>query len=398
MGAHEEGATEKPEEHVTEAREEHEEKRIDAHAAAREEQARRIAERRAESEALRKESSSARSQGGSKGFTVEKRRPTIKKEELVGPEYYLGGERKDAGPPGKGGIQLTSESGAKVNLYPSRTTDIETTIKENYDVKGYAKGVPGIMGKLRDLIVKIAGDTPTHYVTDAEMRSITGGNSRGAYSSEGGGVIFLNTEHMSPSTPLHEAYHAAIAIGLKRQPFLRDLMERLRVEVRKNLPNDLTAEDKKAIAYYLSDHEEFVNGLLTNERTQELLKRVKISNELAKDIGIPRWRKMTMWEGALSVIRQALGLGPRDTSAIEAAMALSEDAMWQHPRATGDLLQASGRLAASEMKGDKWWKQEAAPERDQEAAVRSHRETLSRVRDIDAQGNESVYQGQADQS
>ena len=91
--------------------------------------------------------------------------------------------------------------------------------------------------------------------------------------------------------------------------------------------------------------------MMTHPKVQELLKGIKISAQLAKDIGIPRWRKMTMWEGALSIIRQALGMGPRETSAIEAAMALSEDAMLMNPRAAGELMAATGRMAQKDMRG-----------------------------------------------
>jgi hypothetical protein len=315
------------------------------------------------------------------GFKVEKTRPKWKKEEAeesVFSRLTKAQQRAEEGEhPAK--VTLTAHDGKEVTISPSRTTDAETAIKENHAEWRYAQGAPQIMSKLRDLIVKLAGDIKVHYVTDTEMRSITGGNSRGAFSYDDN-VILLNTEHLDASTPIHEAFHGAIAVGLKRQPYLRDLMERLRVEVRKNLPDNLTKEDQRAIAYYLSDHEEFLNGMMTNPRMQELLKGVKVSKELAKDLGIPRWRKMTMWEGALSVIRQALGMGPRETSAIEAAMALSEEAMWQHPRAVGDLLEATGRAAQKDMRG---WKLEAAPERDQEAFIRSPKETLSRVKDID---------------
>ena len=48
-----------------------------------------------------------------------------------------------------------------------------------------------------------------------------------------------------------------------------------------------------------------------------------------------------MWQGALNVIRRALGLGPRDTNAIEAAMAISEKAMWKHD--SGMAMEAGAR-------------------------------------------------------
>ena len=82
---------------------------------------------------------------------------------------------------------------------------------------------------------------------------------------------------------------------------------------------------------------------MTEEAMQQRFKDTKISAELAQQLGIPKWRKMTAWEGALHVIRDALGLGVRDVSAIEAAMSISEQAMWRHPEGVGDLMEAQGR-------------------------------------------------------
>ena len=145
---------------------------------------------------------------------------------------------------------------------------------------------------------------------------------------------------MSDDTPLHEAFHAATVSAINKNPDLRRMMERLRIEtlMSKEVSN-LNAKDRAEIDYYFTNHEEFLTGMMTNPKMQELLKGVKISKELAEALGIPKWRKMTMWEGALSIIRNALGLGPRDTSAIEAAMSLSEQLIWRD--------HAGGRSAGS---------------------------------------------------
>jgi hypothetical protein len=332
------------------------------------------------------------------GFQTEVRKSRgkwSKEEELVGPEYYLKGLREDEGPPGKGEIQLDGALG-KVNVRPSRTTDAEQAIKETYKVGRYASGAAQAMGKLRDMVVRIAGDTPVHYLSNDEMNRVMGNRpgqvTYGAFHPEGldgKPVIILNADHISPDTPLHEAFHAATEIAISENPGLGKLMERLRVEVLKNLP-DMTTKERSQIGYYLSSRKEFLTGMMTHPKMQELLKGVKISDQLANDIGISKWRKMTMWEGALAIIRDALGLGPRDVSAIEAAMSLGEQLMWRDPRGAGDLMAATGRLAKRQMEAGedrvarpKWARQEAPPERDQEAFYRSPKEALSRVKDID---------------
>ena len=76
---------------------------------------------------------------------------------------------------------------------------------------------------------------------------------------------------------------------------------------------------------------------------QSWLKKATISRGLAKDLNVPAWRRMTSWNGILSLMRTALGLKDRDISAVEAALEIVETAMWQHPEGAGDLMEARGR-------------------------------------------------------
>ena len=98
---------------------------------------------------------------------------------------------------------------------------------------------------------------------------------------------------------------------------------------------------------------------------------------------------MTAWEGALNVIRQALGLGPRDVSAIEGAMSISEQAMWSTRRGTGDLMEAMGRGVRAD-EGAKpvslpklRFSKEDPPERDQEAYLKTPAEHFASITNID---------------
>jgi hypothetical protein len=301
---------------------------------------------------------------------------------------------KDDGPPGKGEIQLEGAYG-KVNVRPSRSTDAETAIKETYKVGRYASGAPQAMGKLRDMVVRIAGDIPVHYISDEEMNRVLGNPpgrvTYGAFHPEGldgKPTILLNADHMSSDTPLHEAFHGATEIAIQKNPGLSKLMERLRIEVLKNLP-DLKTAERNQIGYYLSSRKEFLTGMMTNPRMQELLKGVRISEQLAKDIGISKWRKMTMWEGALAIIRDALGMGERDISAIEAAMSLSEQLMWRDPRGAGDLMAGVGRLAKRQMEAGEnrvsrpRWAQQATedPEKAGRDYGREHKAWTGRIND-----------------
>ena len=156
-----------------------------------------------------------------------------------------------------------------------------------------AASAPHIMNRLRDIVVTGWRHLPVHFITNDEMKRITGNPSVGAFSltggPDGGPVILLNTERMTTETPLHEAFHGATELAMQRNPIWRALMERLRVEVLKNMPG-LTNAERTQIGYYLTqNYKEFLNGMMTNAKMQELLKGVKISEQLACAISISRY-------------------------------------------------------------------------------------------------------------
>ena len=175
-----------------------------------------------------------------------------------------------------------------------------------------------------------------------------GNGVRGLYTEDvhGQPVIFM-AEGADQQTAIHEALHAATANAFDSSPKFQKWMDRLRKEVQESDEyKNLSGIDDMSIGYPMSNPEEFLVGMMTNPKVQRLLKSVKISEQLARDIGIPKWRKMTGWNGVLHAIQKALGLDVRDVSAIEAAMSISQQAMWRHPRAVGDLMEAVGRESA----------------------------------------------------
>jgi hypothetical protein len=293
------------------------------------------------------------------GFKVEAKKGRFQRQE---------GEA----PPEK--IKLTDWNEKEHELLPSRTTDAETMLRD-FKPEAYKSALSGIVSKLRDTLVQVAGDTPVHYISDEEMQRLTGRSSLGAYDNHDD-VILINRDHSSGDTPLHEVFHAATSKAIRKNPELRDQMERLRVEVVKG--NTLLKADAKRFSYYLGNAEEFLTGMMTHPEFQNLLKGVRISDQLAKDIGIPKWRKSTMWEGALTIIRKALRLGPRDTSAIEAAMAITENTLWRDPRGAGLLMEATGKLARHQM--DRFLRNATEePEQEGRALGRSVKDWTGRV-------------------
>lgn len=256
------------------------------------------------------------------------------------------------------GVVMASDvHGDPMALNPTRSTTLRDAVNEHFDAKRYSPELRPMMERLRDAVMKLAGDTDVHYVPHDELTRAAGEKAHGLYDPYHDHVL-LNADNVRPDTALHEAFHAATSRAFENDPHLQGLMDRLQKEMG-----------------IKGDSEEFLTRLMTEADMQARFKATKISPELAQAIGIPKWRKATMWEGALNVIRNALGMGPRDVSAIEAAMGISEKAMWK--RDPGMAMEAGARSL-----GIKLQKMEP-PERDQEAFLKSPMDHIKNAASID---------------
>jgi hypothetical protein len=274
-------------------------------------------------------------------FTVQKARPKV--------QIPKAPKKQEAGPASLPAYGITSE----------RTSTLANSLADTFNPKRYSAPAP-MMTQLHDAIVRLAGDMPTHYISEADMTKAAGSPSHGLFNYDG--YILLNKDNLRHDTALHEGFHAATTIAIDKDPQLGALLDRFHAEL-KAAPIDLdsmTAGERSDLRYALSDPQELLTMMMTDPHVQDVLKGVKISPELARDIQIPKWRKATMWEGALSLIRRALGLGPRETPAIEAAMALTEKAMWQHEGGgAGMAMEAAGRLANKQFRLQRIFEPEA---------------------------------------
>jgi hypothetical protein len=332
------------------------------------EAARHLEERRAESEAMRKEQAKAAAETkapATVGFKVETvKRRTLRKQEMQPDE----GAKPET-------IKTQSMDGEDIEVTPKRSTTASEAIKEHFNPLRYSSEMRPMMNRLSEAVNRLAGDTPVHYVSDADMTKLLGERAHGVYDADTH-AIFLNSEHPRHDTALHEAFHAATARALLDSKPLHNLMTALHKELNSLVPKmQLTDAERHEITYALSDPEELLTGLMTERTVQDVFKRAKISPELAHRLEIPKWRKATMWEGALSLIRRVLGLGPRDTSAVEAAMALTEHTMWK--KSPGMAMEAAGRLDRNDGMGRRL-RQITEPEESEKA----ERAMPERMRDL----------------
>jgi hypothetical protein len=262
-----------------------------------------------ESELIRKEEEAPKPRRTAEVVRLKSR--AIKRQEMEGePEKVI----------------ATDEDGNHVEVSPVHSSTAKEEIAKLYDAKYYAPSERAMNERLIKKLNSVAGDTPVHYISHEEMTDL-GGPAYGLYDPDHDHIL-LNADYTQPDTMLHELFHAATTKALEKSPELKTLMERLRNEVATSDAVRYTPATLKGdIKYALSDPEEFLAGLMTNPNVQKLLKGVKLSDELAKDIGVPKWRKTTVWNGVLDIIRQALGMEPRDTAALEGAMAITERAI-----------------------------------------------------------------------
>ena len=261
-----------------------------------------------------------------------------------------------------GTIMGSDVHGDPIALNPTRSTTLREAVNEHFDVKRYSPELRPMMERLRDAVMKLAGDTDVHYVPHDELTRAAGEKAHGLYDPYDDHVL-LNADNVRPDTALHEAFHAATSRAFEKDPHLQGLMDRLQ--------NEMGIK---------GESEEFLTRLMTEADMQARFKATKISPELARDIGIPKWRKATMWEGALNVIRNALGLGPRDVSAIEAAMSISEKAMWK--RDPGMAMEAGARSLGVRLQKIEPVRVEP-PQRDQEAFLKSPMDHIKAAASID---------------
>jgi hypothetical protein len=291
-------------------------------------------------------------------FKVEKRRPTIKRQEI------------EEGPTGK--VMTSDADGNPIEVTSRRTITARQAIVELGGVKSNTVVGRRITERLLPALLKLAGDTKVHFISHEDMLS-TGERAHGVYDPVNDHIL-INDDHPLPGTLLHELFHAATAKALEASPDLRRLMERLHGELQNNLTSlgEVDRSRLQGVANALKDPEEMLTELMTNENVQNFFKNIKISDQLAKDIGIPKWRNWTMWNGVLHVIQRALGLEPRDVSAIEGAMAITEKTMIS--RDPGMAMEAAARSTQHQIQEMRPRFQRMAPEQQVESNAKNAQE------------------------
>ena len=284
----------------------------------------RMAARRAESETIKKEAEEGAKER--ERILDARRKEVIENNSSVEPYMKPGYPLYDNPPYTKAEQAKIGEFFTPTKKEPPKVETLKrrTMVKRQEMPTTVREGLAGT-GRLGDQLSNLIGDMPVYYLSHDEMTEAAGTPSYGMYDPENERIA-INSDNFRPDTLLHEAYHAATAKGIDASPELQKLMGRLRDELGGK-----------------HDPEEFLTRLNTDPNLRAQMKGKMLSSELSRDIGVPKWRKQTLWEGALNIFRRALGMGPRDLNALEAAYELGQRAMAmpeeQPITPTGKLLQ-----------------------------------------------------------
>lgn len=240
--------------------------------------------------------------------------------------------------------------GAPITVSAQSKSTAREALAKAPPIKIFGFRMRPLVRALEKRITDIAGDTEVFYVTPDEMERIVGDrNTVGFYDPHPDyDHIVINTGKERPETVFHELFHAATTIAINRDPTLSAMIERLRAEALAYYGNPtgvnaiLKNKDWDQIAYGFKDNHEFLTHLMTSPVFQDALKKMKISDKLASDLSMPKWRRGTIFNGVVQTIMKALGFKPDQVSVIEAALQLAEVATWRRDPIAG--MEFSSRL------------------------------------------------------
>ena len=251
-------------------------------------------------------------------------------------------------------VRATDTDGKVFSPTVGRTLTPRQAIDESLDYSTFkGKGEAEAVKRLADVTVKMVGDVPVHYVSDADIRRMWGG--RGAYGLADipGDRAFVNNDVFKHDTPLHELFHLATSKAIDKSAELRSLINRAAQELLAKRPYFSDVLFNAKIENVLEeDPKEILTKFMTNDRIRFALREVKMSPELVKDVGLPASRKNSIWNGLMEIIRKALGMKESDVSAIELMSAITERAMGeQEPARMTAIAQKYVRPEADRIEG-----------------------------------------------
>lgn len=219
------------------------------------------------------------------------------------------------------GQQILSISGFDDKLHTIRSVGSSTlkTLMPKFDFSRSAGEIGEHIKTIADTILKAAGDTPVHILSDLEFDKLGEPDTAAFYDPKTHKIAIRNSswQEDGPRILLHEAIHAATSRVLYANPDKLDRVSTLMLDIANKMP-DLAEK------YGYKDEHEFLAEAITDREFQARLADIDVSPDLAKAMGLDK-PNATMWDAVIAYIRDLLGVPPGAVSALEAALRLTQE-------------------------------------------------------------------------
>jgi len=200
----------------------------------------------------------------------------------------------------------------------------------------------GAMGALfRRKLASQAKDTPVYVVSAEHIKEI--GNPDGSAAIHGlfvhdratGRKYILISDALNGNrkqfaeTLMHETGHVAVSEALERNPKLANDLQRVAEHVLEHNADAILANRDLHYAFDLDkagkvDPHEFLSEAWSNPALQKLLRETPLPPALAHEMGLPQYRKYSMWSAILNRILEVFHLPPGAYAALEGVISVTE--------------------------------------------------------------------------
>lgn len=171
---------------------------------------------------------------------------------------------------------------------------------------------------------KLAGSVKVHYLRpESSALKGPGFHAAGMYNSINHSIILDETNRKdggwAAHVVLHEVAHAAFWRQLRVDKRTADLLEHLRVGIKAMLGVRQLVE--MGLDYGFTNVDELVSETWSSPKFQKLLADIEIPDELARKIGLPRFKKHSVWSAFVDIVRRAFNFAPSTNTALEFVLA-----------------------------------------------------------------------------
>ena len=186
-----------------------------------------------------------------------------------------------------------------------------------------------IVKRLQDMV----GDVNVYTASNKDFAAL-GHKAAGYYAQAFDHIVMKEGYPIRTASRIliHEAVHAATLHSLEADKGFNAATYKLMHHTMELMKDNLGYTDaqlkKEFYAFRDDDPAEFISEAMSNPDFQIVLSQQHISDEMAKALGMPQGKIASIWKALVEHIRVGLNIPAKATSALEAAMSVTEHSMW----------------------------------------------------------------------